>query len=749
MRTGQLSVACFAICSLLIALFALRISAETFQEDRLRGEGEKFRSPRVTLLSAGKEPASKKSGRSAQLLRIPVPITGNIERRLIAQIRAAVERLKQAETKKDTKLILVLEFDPIHSLDGAGSEFEDCLKLSRFLVSAALNGIRTVAYLPKSLKGHAILVAMACDQIIMAPDSTLGEAGDMRGGIDQTMRSSYRQIAASRKTFPIEIAEGLIDPQRKLLQVKTDQGNILVFADDMKKLEQNRTIDRLRTETVFAGGEPATLTARQARDLGLVSQLVRNRADLALQLRLSRDDLRVDPLLTEKRRPQIILIDRYIDSRFAETRISMIDKAIREEEVNFVCLWIDSPQGDPAAVSQLAAFLSELDPKSVRTVAYIPTMARGSLPLLALACDDIIMHPDAVLGGDNESISSADHSDLLATVNKLIVPRKMRNRALSLALFDPEQTVYAFRHLGGGAVQFLTENEWSQLADSKEWQRGEKITREGMALRLTGQQAEDLGVARDNVRNFSELQTMFGLQGDPAFAEPNWVDHLVGILASPGLAWLLILIGLAGIYTEVQMPGIGIGGFLAAVAFTIYFWANFMNHTANELEIVLFLVGVSCLILEIFIIPGFGIFGLGGGILILIALILASQTFVLPQNEDDLRQLRNSLMTVGGALIGLALFAVISRRLLPHSPLLSRLILPAQSQPVETAMLKDSPQLLGAVGKTLTNLRPSGKAVFAQELVDVIAEGEWISAGTTVEVTEVHGTRILVRPNSD
>ena len=198
---------------------------------------------------------------------------------------------------------------------------------------------------------------------------------------------------------------------------------------------------------------------------------------------------------------------------------------------------------------------------------------------------------------------------------------------------------------------------------------------------------------------------------------------------------------------ELQLPGIGIGGFVATVAFTIYFWANFMNHTASELEIVLFLVGVSCLILEIFIIPGFGIFGLGGGILMLIALILASQTFVLPQSDSELRQFRNSLMTVGGALWGLAIFVLLSRRFLPQTPILSRMILPTQTEATEKDVFENTSELLGAAGQTVTDLRPSGKASILGERMDVIAEGEWIAIDTPITVIAVHGTRVVVKPS--
>ena len=129
----------------------------------------------------------------------------------------------------------------------------------------------------------------------------------------------------------------------------------------------------------------------------------------------------------------------------------------------------------------------------------------------------------------------------------------------------------------------------------------------------------------------------------------------------------------------------------------------------------------------------------------LIALILASQTFVLPHSDGELRQFRNSLMTVGLALGGLMVFAILSRRFLPQAPLLSRLILSNQTENQQVDLFEEEAIVIGAKGRTVTDLRPSGKANIRGELVDVIAEGEWISIDTPITVIEVHGTRIMVK----
>ena len=102
-------------------------------------------------------------------------------------------------------------------------------------------------------------------------------------------------------------------------------------------------------------------------------------------------------------------------------------------------------------------------------------------------------------------------------------------------------------------------------------------------------------------------------------------------------------------------------------------------------------------------------------------------------------------MTVGGALGGLAIFALLSRRFLPHAPLFSRLILENQSGQEIAPFEDEGDHLMGKTGKTVTDLRPSGKAIFEDELVDVIAEGEWIAVETPVTVVESHGARVVVK----
>jgi membrane-bound serine protease (ClpP class) len=245
------------------------------------------------------------------------------------------------------------------------------------------------------------------------------------------------------------------------------------------------------------------------------------------------------------------------------------------------------------------------------------------------------------------------------------------------------------------------------------------------------------------VGDFAALRKAYGVEGQVGFAEPGWADRLLTALASPELAWLLLLIGGAGLYIELKTPGVGLGGFVAMVAFIVYFWSQHLQGTSGWLEVMLFLAGIFCLAVEIFVIPGFGVLGLGGGLLVIASIVLASQSFVLPANEYQIRQMQWSLLGILGAGVGVALLGVALRRVLPATPVLRDVFLaPPAAGPLDDAMLDD---MIGAEGTTTTRLAPAGKARIGGAVRDVTTEGELIEPGLPVRVVAVRGRRVVVR----
>jgi membrane-bound serine protease (ClpP class) len=205
---------------------------------------------------------------------------------------------------------------------------------------------------------------------------------------------------------------------------------------------------------------------------------------------------------------------------------------------------------------------------------------------------------------------------------------------------------------------------------------------------------------------------------------------------------------LAALYLEITSPGFGVPGTIAIIAFLIIFLGGALLGTVGSLEIILFLLGIVLLVIEIFIIPGFGVTGISGIILMITALILSRQEFVIPrvpwQWDIFLRNLRN----VGFGFVGSLVLLVLLLRIFPRTPGLKRLILESNQDTLAgyTVQSAESSALLtGRKGNAVTPLRPAGKADFEGEILVVETDGEFIESGTQVEVIEVSGNRIVVR----
>jgi len=217
----------------------------------------------------------------------------------------------------------------------------------------------------------------------------------------------------------------------------------------------------------------------------------------------------------------------------------------------------------------------------------------------------------------------------------------------------------------------------------------------------------------------------------------------------------LLFVGLFMLVLELKLPGIGLPAITSALAFLLFFWSHYLSGTADQLEIILFLVGLVCLALELFVFPGVGVFGMSGILLILTSIVMASHTFVWPTQEYEYRELGYTLIQISVAMVAVGAGAVVLARYFPSLPLFNRLVLkpePWTGTGVDDAVVKPSLEgyeslafLIGETGRSTTMLRPTGKARFGDLLIDVIADGYFIEPDILVEVLDVQGTRVIVK----
>ncbi|MEQ8787316.1 MAG: NfeD family protein [Pirellulaceae bacterium] len=684
----------------------------------------------------------------AYLLPVALPIAGDVDsqvKRMVGQVVQQAAALSDGE-----RPVVILEFRGKQGQSGAGSEFERSFSLARFLSSQELSRVRTVAYLPEGVEGHAVLPVLACEEIVMAGDADLGRAGIDEEFIEDTMRSAYREIAERRGVIPAPVALAMLDKNLDVLRVKTVDGVRYVTEPELKDLEKEVVVDSV--DTISGKGEMADFTGYELRNTyRFVSHLAETPKELATALSIPPGGIEENPALGVKWRAAVIDLNGEVDAKWVQWVQRGIDSKAANGEINFVCIRIDSLGGFPTESAALANFLVELDASQVRTVAYVESSARADASLVALACDHLVVNPRAQLGGEFKTNDEFSPDELLPTI-KALAEERNRDWSLMAALVDPELVVHRYT-LPNGAERYFCKEELAEQENSGDWRQGGEIDTRGG---VSGQLAEQLGLARYLAGDFEEVRALYHLEGEPETIEPSWAHSFIESLAqmSTWMAPTLLFIAVMALFSEASSPGLGVPGFVSIVCFVLFFWSQFLSGTADWLEILMFVTGLACVGVEIFLVPGMGVFGIGGGALIIASVVLASQTFVIPRTSEELAQLPYSLSMVLVSGAGAIVALVLVRHLLPRTRYGRHLMLqPPTGEDAEQLRRRESlvdwTHLVGQPGVAVTRLTPSGKAQFGDEVVAVISDGELLDPGTPVVVEEVLGNRVRVRPVGD
>jgi membrane-bound ClpP family serine protease len=279
-----------------------------------------------------------------------------------------------------------------------------------------------------------------------------------------------------------------------------------------------------------------------------------------------------------------------------------------------------------------------------------------------------------------------------------------------------------------------------------------QVKHKGEPLRLTASKAADLKIVKTvDSKDVSAVYAQFGVEAkDVRPAEPSWLDNFAAVLRRTDVSILLVIIGIAGLVLEMKAPGLIIPGVVAAVCFILFFWAQTqLGGQLIYLAIMLFLLGLALIGIEIFLIPGFGVTGVCGILLVLAGLVLAGLDKA-PESASDWADLVRSMLTYGLTMAGAGVLAFVLSRYLPKIPYANRLML---VPPEDRAEVEEMPlpgveaavSLLGQVGTATSMLRPAGTAKFGDRYVDVVTEGDFIPHGTSIQVVEVEGNRIVVK----
>jgi len=214
-----------------------------------------------------------------------------------------------------------------------------------------------------------------------------------------------------------------------------------------------------------------------------------------------------------------------------------------------------------------------------------------------------------------------------------------------------------------------------------------------------------------------------------------------------GAAPILMMLGFLGIYIEIKTPGLGLPGILGAACLALFFWGHHIAGLAGMEDLVLFTIGVALILVEIFLIPGFGITGLLG-LLFIFASLVGSMVRIVPGGPwlPPMSDLQLPLFKIAVALVGTGAGALLLGRFLPKSRLFSRLTLTSATRATEGYTASpDTSSWIGKTGISLTDLHPVGTARIDGQHLDVVTSGEYINQDEKIVIIEAHGNRLVVQ----
>jgi membrane-bound serine protease (ClpP class) len=244
------------------------------------------------------------------------------------------------------------------------------------------------------------------------------------------------------------------------------------------------------------------------------------------------------------------------------------------------------------------------------------------------------------------------------------------------------------------------------------------------------------------VKDLDAMLAAVNLSGAQVTAvDPNWAELVVRFLTNPVVSPLLLSLGMLGLIFEIKTGAFGLGGLISLASLGLFFGSHLLLGLAGWEEVLLLGVGLIALGVEVFLLPGFGVAGILGIIMIASSMLLALIGSA-PTGADVIQAaavLVASLVVTGAVVFGWL-------RHLPNSTRWNGLFLRDSAQASEgfiSAPTRD--ELVGRTGVALTDLRPAGTAVFDEERLDVVTEGEFVRSGSSVTVLRSDGYRHVVR----
>ncbi|NJN24960.1 MAG: nodulation protein NfeD [Cyclobacteriaceae bacterium] len=354
---------------------------------------------------------------------------------------------------------------------------------------------------------------------------------------------------------------------------------------------------------------------------------------------------------------------------------------------------------------------------------FINKDAASAGALISIACDSIYMAPGAsigaatvVMGGTGEAAPDK-YQSYMRSIMRSTAEANGRDPKIAEAMVDEEIAI-------------------------------DSITEAGKVLTFSTSEAIKYNFCEAQVNSIPDILTRNGVTDYELIEfELSLSERIIKVFLNPFISGILILVIIGGIYFELQTPGVGFPILAAIIAAVLYFVPYYLNGLAENWEIIVFFVGVVLLLVEIFVIPGFGVAGISGIVLMVGALILVMlNNDLFDFSFVDGADITKATLAALSGLFAAILLMFFGGLKFTESKAFRRIALVETQQKSQGYTSNfNMHSYLGMQGTAYTVLRPSGKIMIDGELKDAFTRGEYIDKGKPVEVIDEGGTSLKVR----
>ena len=626
--------------------------------------------------------------------------------------------------------------------------------------------VKTQAYVNTSAIAGGALLALACDEIWMAPGSRIGAAPPkVQTGEELSQKAQDTLLAESLAVLKAgarslcklkghrpEIADAFVDRDKGLvLGTKTlaEKGELLLLDADtaVEPVDGKPLLARAIISDVEALAKAATPAGKLVvLNVGWYDQSLKKAVSAKPAPEVESQPKQSEiPAFTNSQSyaGKVVVIPVGQDDLIIPARFEFMKRTLarcNNDGAEAVIFELDTPGG--LAWDTISLMMKDLQNLKARSFAFVNTRAISAGAMIAMATDTIYMAPASAIGastpvsGDGAPLAEAErakNNSAFMGMARTVVREKGHDVRIIEGMIDME------RGLSINGQVIIPKGEIVTLDSAQ------------ATMQIDGKSL----LAKGIVKSIKEIKQLESLKGEIVTAEPTGFE-MIAIWVTRYAA-ILILIGLAGGYLEMQAPGFGLPGFVSVAAFALFFFGHYVagSLAGQETMVVaaIFVAGIVLIGVELLAAPGTILPGVAGFLCVMVALVYAMSGWeVLPPSgasagsfnlEAYATGFRNFALGVTGAAVIITLICLWLPDLRPFRSLIL--------QTSAGGTLNDAPAMRDAIraqvgdsGSARSALRPYGTVEIGGRLIEAMVEGGYLQSGTPLRVREVRGEKIIV-----